>query len=160
MVELEHTKPHNMIQEKIKNDMKEAMIAKDSVKVTVLRGLMAAFTNELVAKMKKPGESISDEEAIAVIQRAIKQRKDSIDQFKKGGRNDLVEAEEKELSLIEAYSPKMMSRDEIQKIVEKKKAEMGAIDKTKLGMFMGAIMKELKGKADGADVKAVVESLF
>lgn len=149
-----------MIQEKIKEDMKKAMIAKDSGRVLVLRGLMAAFTNELVSKMKKPTDPISDEEATTVIQRAIKQRKDSIDQFKKGGRNDLVEAEEKELKIIEEYSPKMMDKSEIKAIAEKKKAEMGVTDKSKMGMFMGAIMKELKGKADGADVKEVVESLF
>lgn len=140
--------------------MKKAMIAKDSGRVLVLRGLMAAFTNELVSKMKKPTDPISDEEATTVIQRAIKQRKDSIDQFKKGGRNDLVEAEEKELKIIEEYSPKMMDKSEIKAIAEKKKAEMGVTDKSKMGMFMGAIMKELKGKADGADVKEVVESLF
>lgn len=149
-----------MIQEKIKEDMKKAMIAKDANRVLVLRGLMAAFTNELVSKMKKPTDPLPDADAVTVIQRAIKQRKDSIDQFKKGGRNDLVESEEKELKIIEEYSPKMMDKSEIKAIAEKKKAEMGVTDKSKMGMFMGAVMKELKGKADGADVKEVVESLF
>lgn len=149
-----------MIQEKIKEDMKKAMIAKDANRVLVLRGLMAAFTNELVSKMKKPTDPLPDADAVTVIQRAIKQRKDSIDQFKKGGRNDLVESEEKELKIVEEYSPKMMDKSEIKAIAEKKKTEMGVTDKSKMGMFMGAVMKELKGKADGADVKEIVESLF
>lgn len=150
----------NMIQEKIKEDMKKAMIAKDATRVMVLRGLMAAFTNELVSKMKKPTDPLADADAVTVIQRAIKQRKDSIDQFKKGDRNDLVESEEKELRIIEEYSPKMMDKKDIKVVAEKKKVEMGITDKSKAGMLMGTVMKELKGKADGADVKEVVESLF
>ncbi len=149
-----------MIQEKIREDMKKAMLAKDSVRVTVLRGLIAAFTNELVAKMRKPDETISDADALVVIQRAIKQRKDSIEQFKKGAREDLVAAETAELKIIEEYSPKMMSREEIAVVAKKKKDEMGVADKSKAGMLMGAVMKELKGKAAGDDVKAVVEGLW
>lgn len=149
-----------MIQEKIKDDMKKAMIAKDETRVLVLRGLMAAFTNELVSKMKKPNEPLADTEAVTVIQRAIKQRKDSIEQFKKGGRNDLVKSEEKELKIIEEYSPKMMDKKDIKVVALKKKEEMKITDKGKAGMLMGTVMKELKGKADGGDVKEVVESLF
>jgi uncharacterized protein YqeY len=149
-----------MIQEKIKDDMKKAMIAKDETRVLVLRGLMAAFTNELVSKMKKPNEPLADADAVAVIQRAIKQRKDSIEQFTKGGRKDLVKSEEKELKIIEEYSPKMMDKKDILVIAKKKKEEMKITDKAKAGMLMGAVIKELKGKADGGDVKEVVESLF
>ena len=89
-----------------------------------------------------------------------KQRKDSIEQFTAGGRQDLVDSEAAELSVLEKYLPQMMSRDEIKKVAEAKKAELGITDKTKLGQFVGALMKELKGKADGADVKAVAESMF
>ena len=149
-----------MIQEKIASDMKEAMKAKDSVKVTVLRGLMAAFTNELVSKMKKPTDMLADDAALAVIARAAKQRKDSIDQFTKGGRADLAGAEEMELAIIDAYLPEMMSRDEIRKITIATKTKLGAVDKSKAGILMSAIMKELRGKADGADVKAVVDELW
>lgn len=149
-----------MIQEKIKEDMKKAMVAKDTVRVLVLRGLMAAFTNESVAKMKKPNDPLSDADATAVIQRAIKQRKDSIEQFKNGGRKDLVEAEEKELRVIEEYSSKMMDKKDIRVVAEKMKEKMSITDKSKMGMLMGAVMKELKGRADGADVKEVVENLL
>jgi uncharacterized protein len=146
--------------EQIKSQIKEAMLAKDSLKLGVLRGLLAAFTNELVATKRTPQEILSDEEVIAVIRRATKQRKDSIEQFEKGGRPELAEDEKKELSILETFLPQMMSREEIKKVVEAKKAEMGEVDKSKLGIFMGSVMKELKGKADGADVKAVIDESF
>jgi len=149
-----------MIQEKIREDMKKAMIARDPVRVTVLRGLMAAFTNELVAKMKKPDEALADADALTVIQRAIKQRKDSIEQFTKGGRKDLVSEETKELKIIEEYSPAMMGKKEINAVATKMKEKMGVTDKAKMGVLMGAVMKELKGKALGSDVKDAVEALF
>lgn len=149
-----------MIQEKITEHMKDAMKNKDAVRLATLRGLKAAFTNELVAKQKKPTDSLTDDEATAVIMRAAKQRKDSIEQFTKGGRADLVANEEAELAVIQEYLPKFMSQDEIRPLAEAKKAELGVTDKSKSGMLMSALMKDLKGKADGADVKAVVESLF
>lgn len=148
------------MQEKIKKDMMEAMRAKDQNRVMVLRGLMAAFTNELVAKKRPPQESLTDEEALAVISRASKQRKDSIDQFKSGGRPELAETEENELKIINEYLPTLMGREEIKAFAMKKKDELGATDKSKAGMFMGTLMKELKGKADGADVKAVIDEIF
>ena len=148
------------LQETIKASLKEAMMAKDSVKMTVIRGLMSAFTNELVAIGRTPQDLLTDEEALAVIRRGVKQRKDAIEQFVAGGREDLAESEKAELVLLEAYLPAMMPREEIQKIAEAKKAELGIDDKSKSGMLMSALMKDLKGKADGADVKAVVEGLF
>lgn len=144
----------------IKGGVKQAMLAKDQVRLAVLRGLSAAFTNELVNQKRPPQEELSDEDALAVIKRSVKQRKDSIDQFVKGGREDLAEGEKAELAVLETFLPAQMSREEIQKIAEAKKAEMGATDKTKLGQLMGAVMKETKGNADGNVVKEVVESLF
>lgn len=148
------------LQEKIKTDMVQAMRDKKPTRVGVLRGLMAGFTNELVSKKKKPDETMTDDEAIAVIVRAIKQRKDSIEQFKKGGRSDLVASESDELAVLEEYSPKFMPVKEISVIARKKMEELAITDKTKMGQLMGVLMKELKGRADGADVKIAVESLF
>lgn len=148
------------LQTTIKAEIKEAMLKKEPVRLLVVRGLSAAFVNELVAKSRKPTEELSDEDALTVIKRAVKQRKDSIEQFTAGGRSDLVAAEKAELAILEKYLPKMMDRDEIKKIAVAKKAELGINDKSKLGQFVGALMKELKGKADGGDVKAVAESLF
>lgn len=143
----------------IKTELVEAMRAKDSIRVSVLRNLIAAFTNELVAKGKKPQDEITEDEALAVIKRQVKQRKDSIEQFRKGNREDLVEREEAELKILERYLPAQMNREEIKKIALPLKEKMGA-DKSKMGMFMGALMKELKGQADGSDVKAVVEEIL
>lgn len=148
------------IHAKIKEEIKDSLRAKDTVRLTTLRGLLAAFINELVATKRKPDGELKDEEALAVIVRATKQRKDSILQFKKGGRDDLAKNEEEELTMLEKYLPEMMGRDEILKVVEEKKKELGIDDKAKIGMLLGTVMKELKGKADGAVVKEVAEELF
>jgi uncharacterized protein YqeY len=147
------------LHQQIKGEIKTAMMAKDAVKLSVVRGLSAAFMNELVAQSTTKTE-LNDEEALMIIRRAVKQRKDSIEQFRKGKREDLASAEEAELKILETYLPQMMSKDDIKKIAEVKKKEMGVTDKAKMGQFIGALMKDLKGKADGADVKQVVEGLF
>ena len=149
-----------MLHKQIKEGIKMALLSKDTIRLSVLRGLLAAFTNELVATKRKPQEELSDEEVIAVIRRAVKQRKDSIEQFTKGGRKDLAESEEAELKILETYLPKMMSKDEVKKKVEEMKAKLGITDKSKIGQLIGATMKELKGLADGAVVKEVAESIF
>jgi uncharacterized protein YqeY len=149
-----------MLHQQIKDEIKKAMMAKKALRLETMRGLSAAFTNELVATKRTPQEMLADEEALRVIKRAANQRKDSIEQFEKGGRPELAEKEKAELAIIEAFLPKMMNKDEIRKIAEAKKMELGADDKSKMGMFMGALMKELKGKADGGDVKEIAESLL
>lgn len=148
------------MQEKIREEIKNAMRAKDETKVLVLKGILSAFTNELVATKRMPQDKLSDEEALVVVTRLSKQRKDSISQFNAGGRVDLAENEEKELKILEEFLPTLMSVDEIRKIAEAKKTEMGISDATQKGQFMGALMKDLKGKADGGNVKNVVDSLF
>lgn len=148
------------LQEDIKAQIKEAMIAKDTVRLNVIRGLTTAFTNELVATKRTPQDTLTDEEAMTVIKRAAKQRKDAIDQFTAGGRPELAADEQAELKVLEAFLPAMMSQDEIKTIAEAKKAELGITEKSQQGQLMAALMKDLKGKADGGDVKAVVEGLF
>lgn len=149
-----------MIQEQIKGEMKEAMKAREAARLTTLRGLLAAFTNEAVAKGYKPDQPLTDEEALAVIRRAVKQRQDAIAQFAAGGRADLAENEKIELALLEKYLPQMMPREEIRKIAVVKKAELGITDRSQMGKFIGTLMKEFAGRADGAEVKAVVEELL
>lgn len=148
------------LQQQIKDSIKDAMKNKEEVRLGVLRLLSSSFTNELVSKGRKPTDELSDEEALAVITRASKQRKDSIEQFEKGGRPELAESEKAELEIIEGYLPTLMSEEEIKTVVMAKKVELGATDKSKMGMFVGAIMKDLKGKADGALVKKIVEESF
>lgn len=149
-----------MLHEQIKSKIKEAMMAKDSVRLETYRGMLSAFTNELVAKNRKPNEMLSDDDAIMVITRLSKQRKDSIEQFKKGNREDLVKEEQMQLAILETYLPKLMEKDEVEKIARVKKDELGITDATKKGMLMSALMKDLKGKADGLMVKEVVDSFF
>jgi len=149
-----------MLYEQITKESIEALKAHDELRLSVLRGMRAAFTNELVAQKRKPTEILNDEEIIAVIRRLAKQRKESIEQFQKGGREDLAEKEEKELDIIETYLPQMMNKEDIHTVVLAKQKELGIEDKSKMGILMGAVMKDLKGKAEGNDVKEIVESLF
>ena len=135
--------------------MKEAMKARDTVRLDVLRGLLSSFTNEAVAKKRKPDEELSDEEVLVVIGRAVKQRKDSIEQFEKGGRADLAGVEKSELAILETYLPTQMSRDEIIMYVNSKPMPQ----MSGKNQFMGMIMKELKGRADGALVKEIIDTL-
>ncbi len=143
----------------IKDQVKEAMKAKDTLKLGVVRGLLAAFTNELVNLKRMPQDELSDEEVLNVIRRAVKQRKDSIDQFVKGGREDLAASEKEELAVLETYLPAQMPREEVLAFAQAKMQEMGGVDKSKAGMFMGSLMKDLKGKVDGDVVKSVVDEL-
>ena len=149
-----------MLQQKIRDEMKAAMVAKDQVRLDVLRGILSGFTNELVAKKRKPSEELNDDEAQVVITRIAKQRKESIEQFKKAGRDDLVLEEETQYKVIEVYLPKMMERGEVEKMIRVKREEMGINDASKKGELMSAVMKDLKGKADGMVVKEIVDSLF
>lgn len=149
-----------MLYKQVKEGVKMALLSKDIVRLSVMRGLLTAFTNELVATKRKPQDELSDTEVIAVIRRSVKQRKDSIDQFRKGGREDLAVAEEAELKILEAFLPRMMGKDDIKKKALEVKEKLGINDKSKIGQLIGATMKELNGLADGTDVKEAVESLF
>lgn len=153
-----------MIHQKIQELIPEAMRAKDQVRLTTLRGIMAAFTNEAVALKRKPQDKLSDEEAVAVIKRLVKQRKDSVEQFEKGGRQDLADNEKAELKVLEEFLPAQMSEDQIEKIarlkIEELKKQNGSTNSPQVGILMGAIIKETKGEADGAIVKKIVDSLL
>lgn len=154
-----------MLTQKIRTDMTAAMKARDSLRVDTLRGALSAFTNELVAKGRKPTEELADNDAVTVLKRLAKQRKEAAEVYEKAGRTELAEKESKELKIIEEYLPQMASREEIQKVAEAKKAEMGVTDASGVGKLTGAVMKEFAlagqaGRADGSDVKAVVASLF
>jgi uncharacterized protein YqeY len=149
-----------MLHQQLKDSIKDALKAKDQVRLDTLRGVVTAATNELVAKGKTPQDMLSDEEMIAVIARIAKQRKDAIVQFTNGGREDLANEDRAQLAVLEAYLPKMMERSEIEVIAKAKWTKLGITDATKKGMLMSALMKDLKGKADGTIVKEVVDSLF
>ncbi len=145
-----------MLYEKIKEDMKEALKARDSVRLTTLRGLLGAITNELVAQKRKPDEVLEDDGVLSVIKRLIKQRKDSIEQFTNGGRDDLADNEKAELAVLEHYAPAQASKEQIENAVDSVLQSMGEVDQSKMGIVIGMVMKELQGNADGALVKEVV----
>jgi len=149
-----------MTQSDLKEELKNAMRAKDATKLAVIRGLLTAVTNDLVSKERGPDGTLSDDELMTIIMRAAKQRKDSIQQFEAGGRPELAEGEKAELAVLETMLPAQMSRDEIVAAATAKAAQMGVTDKTKANMLMGSLMKDLKGKADGTVVKEVVDGLF
>ncbi|MEY3784265.1 MAG: hypothetical protein RLZZ230_587 [Candidatus Parcubacteria bacterium] len=148
------------IHQDIKDSLKVALKAREVVKLRTIRSMLTAFTNELVATARTPQDWLKDEEALAVIKRLAKQRKESITQYEANARPELAIPEKEELEVLESYLPTLMTQDQIRPIVEAKMAELGVTDKSKMGILVGNIMKELAGKADGADVKAVVEGMF
>lgn len=145
------------IKERILTDMKTAMKAKDPLRLQVLRSLKAKLMEKEISERKGGEAEISDEQAIEVLMKAAKQRKESIDQYESGGREDLAGAEKKELSIIEEYLPEMMSEDEVRDIVKQKIAQLGASGPADMGKVMGALMGQLKGKADGGMISAIVK---
>lgn len=148
------------LHEQIKASLKDALKAKEEVKLRTVRSMLTAFMNELVSTGRTPQDWLTDEEVLAVIKRLAKQRKESIVQFETNDRPELAVPEKAELLVLEAYLPQLMSLEEIRPLATTKKAELGIEDKAKMGMLVGALMKDLAGKADGTDVKTVVESLF
>ncbi len=146
--------------EEIKKSLPEVMKSKDAVKLRTVRSMLTAFTNELVATGKTPQDLLDSEGTMTVIKRLAKQRKDSLEQFEAAGRNELADTEREELAVLLSYLPATMSDEAIREIAVAKKAELSIDDKAKLGILVGAVMKETKGQADGSDVKRVVEELF
>jgi uncharacterized protein len=146
--------------ESLKKEIPDAMRAKDEVRLRTLRSLVTAMTNEVVAKKRKPDEFLTDDDALVVLKRAASQRRDSIEQFEKGGRPELAEPEMAELAVIENYLPAQMPRAEVEALVQAKITALGVTSKTESGKLIGAVMKDLKGQADGNIVKEVVDSLL
>lgn len=148
-----------MLHHTIKEQIKEALRAKDTIRLDTLRGLASLCQNELMTT-GTGAEYLPDDKVLALIRRSVKQRKDSIDQFTKGGRVDLANNEKSELVILESFLPAMMPREEIRIVVRQRLEAMkaaGAFDPKAAGKLTGMIMKELTGKADGSDVKAIVD---
>lgn len=145
------------LKEKILNDLKEAMRSKDQIRLQVLRSLKAKLLEKEISERKGGVASLNEEQSLEVLMKAAKQRKESIFQFEQGNRSDLAEAEKAELEIIEEYLPKMMTEEEIEKIVEEKIFALGATGPQDMGKVMGPIMGALKGKADGGVVSKIVK---
>src|SRR3989338_8215644 len=149
-----------MLTAKIRTDMTAAMTARDSLRVDTLRGALAAFTNDLVAPGRQPPAELADNDALTVLKRLAKQRKEAAEVYTKGGRAELAKKELSELKIIESYLPQMASREDIEKVARAKKEELGVTDASGAGKLTGVVMKELQGSADGNLVKEVVASLL
>lgn len=145
------------LKDQIMADLKEAMKQKQKDRLRVLRSLKSKLLEKEISERKGGEGELSDEQAIEVLMKAAKQRKESIEQFEEGDREDLAENEREELAIIESYLPKMLSEDEIRKATRKKIDELGAEDMSDMGRVMGAMMQELKGKAEGSKVSKVVK---
>jgi uncharacterized protein len=140
--------------ERLNNDMKQAMKSKEKDKLSVIRMIKATMQNEAI-KLGKP--ELSEEEELTVLSREMKQRKDSLHEFDKAGRNDLVEKLQQEISVVELYMPKQLSEEEIANIVKQTIVEVDATSKADMGKVMSALMPKVKGKADGSLVNKLVQ---
>ncbi|MDZ7717783.1 MAG: GatB/YqeY domain-containing protein [Balneolaceae bacterium] len=145
------------LKKRILDDLKTAMKAKEADKLNVLRSLKAKLLEKEISERKGGEASLSDEQVVEVLMKAAKQRKESIEQFEEGGRDDLVEKEKFELDIIDKYLPEMMDEDEIREEVKEQIDKMGATDMSDMGKVMGALMGRLKGKAEGATISKIVK---
>ena len=140
------------LHQKINDNLKEAMKNKDADTLSVLRMLSAALLNYSVAQGKR-GQELTDDEVIPMVSKEIKQRRDAVDSYEKGGRPELAQKEKDEIKILQDFMPEQMGEEEIKKIVQEV-IDGGAGD---FGKIMGAAMGRLKGKADGAVVKRIIE---
>lgn len=144
------------LKEQIRSDMADAMRSGDTERRDTLRMLAAAIKQVEVDDQT----TLDDAGVLAVLSKQAKQRRESIAEYEKAGRDDLVEAEQNELTIIESYLPQMMSREEIAALAAPIVAELGAAGPKDMGKVMGRLMPQLKGKADGRDVNEVVRALL
>jgi len=146
------------LEEKVNADLKTAMLAKDEPTV---RGLRAIKSGIILAKTEKGANGIiSAEREVQMLQKMLKQRRDSITEFEKANRTDLIQKELEEAAVIEKYLPAMMSEDEIREVVKAAIASTGATSQKEMGKVMGVVSKQLAGKADNKMVSEVVKSLL
>lgn len=145
------------LDEKIKNDLKAAMKSGDKTRLSVVRSIRA-----LILEFEKSGSAkeLTPDDEIKMLSTAAKKRKDSIEQFRNAGRNELADSEEAELKILMDYLPKQMDESEIKNEVVRLASEIGAKSKEDFPKLMPLVMRELKGKADGKIVKSVVESFL
>ncbi len=139
--------------DRLNDDLKQAMRNKEKDKLSVIRMIKASLQNEAI----KLGAELSEEQELTILSREVKQRKDSLHEFEKAGREDLVEKIRTELGFVELYMPEQLSEAEVLKIVEETVAETGAKTKADMGKVMAAIMPKVKGKADGVLINKFVQ---
>ncbi|TSB46765.1 GatB/YqeY domain-containing protein [Alkalicoccobacillus porphyridii] len=142
--------------DRLNQDMKLAMKNKNKVELSVIRMVKASIQNEQI----KAGRELSDEDHLTVLNRELKQRKDSLHEFEQAGRDDLVERQREEIEVLHTYMPEQLSEEEVRKLVAETIDETGAQKKSDMGKVMSAIMPKVKGKADGSVVNRLVQELL
>lgn len=142
------------LKEKINSEMVSAAKAKDKIKLSAIRMIKSALHNKEIDLKRE----LSDEELLQVLSSIVKQRKDSIEQFRKGGRVDLVEKEEKELAVVQFFMPEQLSEEEIETEIEKAIEDVGAVSIKDMGKVMKVVMPRLTGRADGKIVSDKVKA--
>ncbi len=143
------------LKSKLREELKQSMLAKDVLRTSVLRLLLSALNYYEIQK-GGAGYEATDEDVLIVIQKEAKQRKDSIEEFKKANRPELAEKENKELEMLQVYLPAQMDENKIREIVKETIREIGATSVADMGKVMGALMPKVKGKADGGMVSKIV----
>ncbi|MEK7533967.1 MAG: GatB/YqeY domain-containing protein [Patescibacteria group bacterium] len=144
-----------MLKQQLQEELKQSMLARDELKTSVLRLLLSAINYYEIQK-GGAGYEATDENVLTVIQKEVKQRKDSIEQFQKGNRQDLVDKEKKELEMLQKYLPEQMGVEEIKKLVIEAIKQTGAKSMADIGKVMGTLMSKVKGKADGSVISKIV----
>lgn len=144
-----------MLKQDLQDQLKQAMKDQNELQKSVLRMLLSAITYYEIQK-GGAGYEATDEDVLSVIDKQVKQRKDSIEQFEKAGRQELADKEKDEMALLEKYLPEQLSEDELRNIVKETIAQLGTVTITDMGRVMGAVMPKVKGKADGNLVGKIV----
>ena len=145
------------IKASILDELKSAMKQKKADRLRVLRSLKAKILEKEISERKGGESELSDEQIVEVLMKAAKQRKESIDQFEEGGRDDLVEKEKVELEIIKEFLPEMMSEDEVRSAVKEQIEKLNAVGMQDMGKVMGVMMGKLKGKAEGSMVSRIAK---
>lgn len=141
------------LEERISEDMKAAMKARDEEKLSTIRLLRAAIKNTVIAR----GKELSDEDVTEIVAREIKQRRDSLPEFERGNRPELVEKLKREIDTLLVYLPKQLTEDEVREIVRAAVAQVNPQGPKDMGKVMSAVMPQVKGKADGNLVRNLVQ---
>ena len=144
------------LKQKLSDDLKQAMRSGDTIKRGAIRMLMAAINNAEIARQAK----LEDSDIFGVIAKEVRQRRESIEAFKQGNRQDLVDKEEAELAILQEYLPQQMTREEVVEAARKVIAEVGAEGPGDKGKVMPMLMAQLKGQADGREINEVVSELL
>lgn len=148
------------LQKQIDQDLTSALKDGDKVVVSVLRMLKTSLQNKMIEKKLGKEDGLPDEEVVAAIKSEVKKRQDSITSYKEGKRDDLVEAEQAEMAVLDKYMPEQMSDDQVKEIINQIITETGASSQADFGKVMGAAMNKMKGQVDGQVVSQAVKDLL